>query len=105
VAALGLTGGLVPSASAVVLLLGAVHVGHAWFGVLLVASFGIGMGPALVGSGLLAVAAHRFGWNLFRHAPRSGHLPRWVPGTAAVIVLALGAVMTIAAVGSIPAVG
>ncbi len=105
VAALGLTGGLVPSASAVVLLLGAVHVGRAWFGVLLVSGFGVGMALALVGSGLLAVAAHRFGWRMFQHRPRTGHLLRWVPGTAAVIVLALGAVMTVAAVGSIPTSG
>ncbi len=105
VAALGLTGGLVPSASAVVLLLGAVHVGRAWFGVLLVSGFGIGMALALVGSGLLAVTAHRFGWKVFQHRPHSGHLLRWVPGTAAVIVLALGAVMTVAAVSSIPALG
>jgi ABC-type nickel/cobalt efflux system permease component RcnA len=105
VAALGLSGGLVPSASAVVLLLGAVHVGRAWFGVLLIAGFGIGMAVALVGSGLLAVAAHRLGWKVFQRRPESGRVLRWVPGTAAVIVLALGAVMTIAAVGSIPAVG
>ena len=43
-AALGLSGGLVPSASAVVLLLGAVHLGRVGLGLVLVAAFGVGNG-------------------------------------------------------------
>ena len=54
-AALGLSGGLVPSASAVVLLLGAVHLGRLGLGVVLVAAFGLGMAAALTGVGALVV--------------------------------------------------
>lgn len=62
-AALGLAGGLVPSASAVVLLLGAVAQGEAWWGLALVAAFGLGMSVSLIGAGLLAVGAQRWGWT------------------------------------------
>ncbi|HEU4398159.1 MAG TPA: nickel transporter [Actinomycetota bacterium] len=51
--ALGLAGGLVPSPSAVVVLLGGTALGHAWFGVALVLAYGIGMAAALTGVGLL----------------------------------------------------
>ena len=64
--ALGLAGGLVPSASAVVLLLGAVAQGEAWWGLLLVTGFGLGMSISLIGAGLLAVGAQRWGWTRIR---------------------------------------
>jgi ABC-type nickel/cobalt efflux system permease component RcnA len=51
---MGLVGGLVPSPSALVLLLGAVAVGKAWFGVVLVLGFGLGMAVTLAAVGLLA---------------------------------------------------
>jgi ABC-type nickel/cobalt efflux system permease component RcnA len=53
-ATMGLVGGLVPSPSALVLLLGAVALGKAWFGVLLVLAFGLGMATTLAMVGLLA---------------------------------------------------
>ena len=105
VAALGLSGGLVPSASAVVLLLGAVHVGRAWFGVLLIAGFGIGMARC---PGWVGATRRRRPSLRMEGVPASATIWSSAPlgsGTAAVIVLALGAVMTIAAVGSIPTVG
>jgi nickel/cobalt exporter len=51
--ALGLAGGLVPSPSAVVVLLGGSALGQAWFGVALVLAYGVGMAAALTGIGLL----------------------------------------------------
>ena len=55
--ALGLAGGLVPSPSAVVVLLGGIAIGHAWFGVALVLAYGIGMAATLAGIGLLLAHA------------------------------------------------
>jgi ABC-type nickel/cobalt efflux system permease component RcnA len=54
---LGLVGGLVPSPSAIVVLLGAIALGRAWFGVLLVVGYGLGMAATLTGAGLLLVRA------------------------------------------------
>jgi nickel/cobalt exporter len=50
---LGLAGGMVPSPSALVVLLGALALGRAWLGVALVVAYGIGMALCLVGAGLL----------------------------------------------------
>ena len=51
---MGLVGGLVPSPSALLLLLAAVALGRAWFGFVLVLAFGIGMALSLAAVGLLA---------------------------------------------------
>lgn len=49
----GLAGGMVPSPSALLVLLGGIAIGRAWFGVVLVLAYGVGMALALVGAGFL----------------------------------------------------
>lgn len=87
-AAMGVAGGLVPSPSALLVLLGATSVGRAWFGVLLVLAYGVGMALTLTAAGLLLLRARaafdRRGWT----AGRGARLGRWIPlGTAGVVVL------------------
>ena len=53
--AMGLAGGLVPSPSALVVLLGAIALGRIPFGLLLVVAYGIGLACTLVAAGLLMV--------------------------------------------------
>lgn len=55
--AVGFAGGLVPSPSALVVLLGGIALGRAWFGVLLVVAYGVGMALALIGTGFVLVKA------------------------------------------------
>ncbi len=55
--AMGFVGGLLPSPSAVVVLLGAVALGRTWFGVLLVVAYGLGMAAALAATGLVLLRA------------------------------------------------
>jgi nickel/cobalt exporter len=55
--AMGFAGGLVPSPSALIVLLGALALGRAWLGLLLVLAFGVGMAATLVGAGMLLVSA------------------------------------------------
>ena len=57
--ALGLSGGLVPSASALILLLGSIAAGRVAYGLVLVVGFGAGMAVVLAGIGLLLVHARR----------------------------------------------
>ena len=57
--ALGLSGGLVPSASALILLLGSIAAGRVAYGLVLVLGFGLGMAFVLTGIGLLLVHARR----------------------------------------------
>ena len=54
---MGFAGGMVPSPSALVVLLGAVALGRTWFGVGLVCAYGLGMAFTLVAAGLILVRA------------------------------------------------
>ena len=58
-AGIGLAGGLVPSPSALVVLLAAIGLGRTGFGVLLVVAYGVGMAATLTGAGLLLLAVQR----------------------------------------------
>jgi nickel/cobalt transporter (NicO) family protein len=60
IAGLGVAGGIVPSPSALVVLLGAIALGRAWFGVVLVVAYGLGMAVTLSGAGLLLSKARAF---------------------------------------------
>jgi len=88
--ALGLAGGMVPSASALVLLLGAVAAHRPDFGVLLVLGFGIGMATTLVGAGVVLVATSR----ALKRATLSPRVLKLAPIAAAVTVLAVGLGLT-----------
>jgi nickel/cobalt transporter (NicO) family protein len=89
--ALGLAGGLVPSPSAVVVLLGGIALGQAWFGVALVLAYGVGMAAALTGIGVL-LARLRTRLDRRLRLPAGSllsRLGRLLPAvTASVIVLA-----------------
>lgn len=50
---MGFAGGMVPSPSALLVLLGAIALGRTWFGVALVIAYGVGMAMSLVAAGLL----------------------------------------------------
>jgi nickel/cobalt transporter (NicO) family protein len=76
---LGLAGGLVPSPSAVVVLLGALALGRAWFGVALVIAYGLGMAVTLTAAGLALVRA-RGAIERRLALPGAGRLS-WVLGT------------------------
>jgi ABC-type nickel/cobalt efflux system permease component RcnA len=94
---LGVAGGLVPSPSALVVLLGAVALGRTWFGVLLVLGYGLGMAATLTAAGLLLVrlrdrlerlAVHRLGRRLSRV---TAALPVLTAGLVLVVGLGLAA--------------
>ncbi len=101
-AALGLSGGLVPSASAVVLLLGAVHLGRIGLGLVLVAAFGVGMAFALTGVGMLVVVVRSRGARLLpdRVSPL---LATALPVVMGIVVLGAGVYMTWSAVADVGA--
>jgi ABC-type nickel/cobalt efflux system permease component RcnA len=91
--ALGIAGGLVPSPSALVVLLGTAALGRAWFGVLLVLAFGTGMAITLACAGLVA---HRAATGFGRLAA-AGRRP-WIARVATVLpLLTASAVITVGA--------
>lgn len=97
---MGVAGGLVPSPSALVVLLGAVALGRTWFGVLLVIGYGLGMAGTLTAVGLLLVRlrdrlerADRFAGM----ADRVGKLRGLLPLVTASLVLIVGFGLTLRA--------
>ncbi|MFF7896739.1 nickel transporter [Streptomyces sp. NPDC007907] len=77
---MGFAGGLVPSPSAVVVLVGAAALGQAWFGLLLVVAYGVGLALTLTAAGYAVVKA---GSGMTRLLDRR---PRWTAGPMAALV-------------------
>ena len=94
---LGLAGGLVPSASALLLLLGSLSAGRPAYGVVLVVAFGIGMAFVLGGVGVLLVHAGRL-LELAGPSQRWHRLWAWLPAATAVVVVCAGIWMTTSAI-------
>ena len=82
---MGVAGGLVPSPSALVVLLGAIALGRTWFGVVLVLAYGLGMAATLTAAGLLLVSVRdRLGPRLARFRRYADFTPL---GTAALVMV------------------
>ncbi len=98
-ALLGLAGGLVPSANALLILLGTIAAGRPAWGVVLVAAFGLGMAAVMTGIGLAVVTAR----GALDRVPRELPLAtarRFVPLGASVLVLTIGIVLSVQALGA-----
>jgi len=96
--AMGFVGGFLPSPSAVVVLLGAIALGRAWFGAVLVIAYGAGMAATLTGAGLLVLHARDaldrrlVGLRSSRLAGMAGRL---VPVGTAVVIVGVGAYLSL----------
>ncbi|MFG2312501.1 nickel transporter [Streptomyces sp. NPDC048566] len=104
---LGFAGGLVPSPSAVVVLVGAAALGQAWFGLLLVLAYGVGLALTLtaagfavvrLGSGVNRALAARPSWAGSRPVRL---VRRAAPLGSAVVVVALGAGLVLKGAASV----
>lgn len=96
---LGITGGLLPSPSAVVVLLAAAAAGRAWFGVLLVLAFGTGMALTLAGVGFAVLRGQERVLAIAERSPRPWltQLVNWVPVVTASAVVAVGLLLLVSA--------
>ena len=98
----GLAGGMVPTPSALVVLLGGIALGRAWLGVGLVVAYGIGMAGTLVGGGwVLARLRERIEGRVLAAGRAGGagarlgeRIVAGLPVTAAALVLVGGLVLT-----------
>lgn len=88
--ALGVAGGLLPSTSALVVLLAAISLNRMSFGVLLIVAFSAGMAAVLSGVGLLLVYAGRAMERFGPQAPLVQRGARLLPLATALVVLASG---------------
>ncbi len=91
--AVGITGGLLPCPSALVVLLAAISLHRVPFGMLLIVAFSAGLALSITGIGLVAV----FAKQIFKRASFEGRLVRLLPAASALVILAAGLAMTVRA--------
>jgi nickel/cobalt transporter (NicO) family protein len=89
--AVGVSGGLLPCPSALVVLLAAISLHRVAFGMLLVVAFSVGLALTITGIGLVAVLAR----SAFRKFSFEGRLVALLPAASALVILAAGIAMTI----------
>jgi nickel/cobalt exporter len=92
--AVGVSGGLLPCPSALVVLLAAISLHRVAFGLVLILAFSAGLALSITGIGLVAVLAR----NTFRRVGFDGPLVRLLPAASALVILAAGLAMTVRAV-------
>lgn len=85
--ALGISGGLLPCPSALVVLLGAIALNKIGLGMILVLAFSLGLAAALTAIGMLFIYAGK----LFQRFPSSGRVISFLPVLSALFVSAIGA--------------
>jgi ABC-type nickel/cobalt efflux system permease component RcnA len=88
--AVGVSGGLLPCPSALVVLLAAISLHRVAFGMILIVAFSAGLALSITGIGLVAVLAKQ----VFRRASFDGRLIRLLPAASALVILAAGLAMT-----------
>jgi nickel/cobalt transporter (NicO) family protein len=96
--AVGVSGGLLPCPSALVVLLAAISLHRVAFGMLLVVAFSAGLALTITGIGLAAVLAR----GAFRRFSLNGRVLSLLPTASALVILAAGLLMTLHA---LPQVG
>jgi nickel/cobalt transporter (NicO) family protein len=89
--AVGVSGGLLPCPSALVVLLAAISLHRVAFGMLLVVAFSAGLALTITGIGLVAVLAR----SAFRRLSFEGPLVSLLPAVSALVILAAGLAMTL----------
>ncbi len=97
---LAVSGGLVPCESALVLLLSAISLGRIGLGLLLLVAFSLGLAGVLMGIGVMVLYAKRLLPE--RSAIGQGAFMRWAPVASAVVVFAIGVLMTSVSLGWLP---
>jgi ABC-type nickel/cobalt efflux system permease component RcnA len=87
---MGFAGGMVPSPSAVIVLLGALTLGRAWFGVTLVLAYGLGLALTLVVAGLVLVRAQAWLEPRLQRRAKLVRVAALLPAVTAVAVFSGG---------------
>ena len=88
--AVGISGGLLPCPTALVVLLAAISLHRVAFGLVLIVAFSIGLASVISAIGLIAIGAR----STFKRVSFEGRLVRALPAVSALLVLGIGVVMT-----------
>ena len=101
IAFLGVVGGMVPTPTALTVLVGTAALGSAWYGVLLVASYGVGMTLVLIFAGRLIESLYRYGESVIDSRSAARSLVEAAPAIAAMIQVIAGLFLVIISYGAI----
>jgi nickel/cobalt exporter len=93
----GISGGILPCPTALVVLLAAISLHRVGYGLVLIVAFSLGLAASVTGIGLVAVSAKSF----FARTGFDGRLIRALPAVSALVVLGLGLAMTLRALPSL----
>src|SRR5207302_7227888 len=91
--AVGVSGGLLPCPSALVVLLAAISLHRLAFGLILIVAFSLGLALSITGLGLVAVLAKK----AFARHSFDGLVIRALPAVSALVILAAGVAMAVKA--------
>lgn len=92
---LGVSGGLVPCESALVLLLSAIALGRVGLGLILLVAFSLGLAIVLMGIGVLVIyAKHLLPARVGAHG-----VFRWLPVVSGAVIVCVGLIMTAVSLG------
>lgn len=91
---MGISGGIIPCPTALVVLLAAISLHRIGYGLVLIVAFSIGLAATITAIGLIALTAKR----RFSRMTLDGPVVRLLPNVSAVLVLALGVAMTARAI-------
>jgi nickel/cobalt exporter len=89
----GISAGLLPCPTALVVLLAAISLHRVGYGLVLIVAFSIGLAATITAIGLLAVSARR----VFRRASFQGPVVRLLPAASALLIIGFGIAMTVRA--------
>jgi ABC-type nickel/cobalt efflux system permease component RcnA len=90
----GISGGLLPCPSALVVLLAAISLHRVGFGLVLIIAFSVGLAATITGIGLLAISTRR----VFSRMTFQGPVVRLLPAVSAAVILVFGIAMVARAV-------
>ena len=94
---IGISAGIIPCPTALVVLLAAISLQRVAYGLVLILAFSIGLAVAVTSIGLVAVLARR----TFSRISLDGAVVRALPAVSAVVVLGLGVAMTLRALPAV----
>ena len=94
---LGISGGILPCPSALVVLLGAIALNRIGFGLVLVLAFSLGLAGALTAIGLAFIYAGR----LFEKIPARGKVVQMLPMLSAAFIAMIGVMISLRALEQI----
>jgi ABC-type nickel/cobalt efflux system permease component RcnA len=101
IALLGVIGGMVPTPTALTVLVGTAALGSAWYGILLVASYGVGMTLVLIFAGRLIESLYRYGESLVDSRSSARLVVERAPAIAATIQVIAGFFLVVISYGAL----